>query len=364
MKLVVNKDVILEALQNVQSIVGTRTTLPVLYNVYWRADKEKLALTATDLEVSVRTSAEAKISRTGGTTLPARRVFSILRELPANEIEIDVDEKDVATIQAGSSKFKIIGISEEEFPSLPKLGGDRSFQLDQGQFKRMLMAVHYAASNDESRAILNGVLLAFRGEKLTMVATDGRRMAHYSMDLEFPREQEGDWVVPSKTVNELLKTLKDEGPLKLSVGENQVVFEFGTMQIFSKLIEGTYPNFRQVIPAQCEERIPIEREALLNAVRRVSLLVNDKANPISFKFAKNQLVITGTAQDVGEAEERLPVKYAGKEISISFNPEFVMDPLKNLSSDEVALEVTDELSPGVLKSDTPFLYVLMPMRVR
>ena len=364
MKLLINKDVILDGLAKVQSIVGSRTTLPILYNVYWKADKEKLKLTATDLEISVQTDVEAKISRTGGTTLPAKKLYSILGALPANEIEIDVDEKDNAAIKCGASYFKIIGISEEEFPSLPKFQGQRSFVVDQGHMKRMLMATHFAASTDEARAILNGVLVSFRGEKLSIVATDGRRMAHYTMDVEFPKESEGDWVVPSKTVGELLKTLKDEGPLKIQVSENQIAFEFGTMLIYSKLIEGTYPNFRQVIPTSCEERISIEREALLSAVHRVSLLVSDKASPITLTFSKNRLEIVGIAQDVGEANESLPIKYSGKEITISFNPDFLMDPLKNLSCDEVALELTDELSPGVLKADTPFLYVLMPMRVR
>lgn len=364
MKLVVNKDVILDGLSRVQSIVGSRTTLPILYNVFWRADKDQLTLMATDLEVTVRTTVDSKISRTGGTTLPARKIYSILSALPANEIEIDVDEKDVASIRAGASFFKIIGISEEEFPALPKFQGTRSFILDQGHFKRMLLATHYAASSDESRAILNGVLVSFRGEKLTIVATDGRRMAHYTMDMEFPKESEGDWVIPSKTVGELLKTLKDEGSLKIQVSDNQIAFEFGTMLIYSKLIEGTYPNFRQVIPTSCEERISIERESLLRAVHRVSLLVSDKASPVTLTFSKNKLVVQGVAQDIGEASDSLPIKYAGKEISISFNPDFMLEPLKNLSCDEVALELTDELSPGVLKADTPFLYVLMPMRVR
>jgi DNA polymerase-3 subunit beta len=305
-----------------------------------------------------------KISRTGGTTLPAKKLYNILSALPHNEIEIDVDEKDVASIKAGASHFKLIGISEEEFPALPKFQGQRNFTLDQGHVKRMLLATNYAASNDEARAILNGVLMSFRGDKLSIVATDGRRMAHYTLDMEVPKDSECDLVIPSKTVGELLKTLKDEGALEVRVGENQIAFKFGAVEIYSKLIEGTYPNFRQVIPSSCEERISIERESLLSAVHRVSLLVSDKASPITLTFSKNHLEIKGIAQDVGEAEETLPVKYSGKEIAISFNPEFLMDPLKNLSSDEVALELTDELSPGVVKADTPFLYVLMPMRVR
>ena len=378
MKLIVNKDVILDGLQKVQSVVGSRTTLPILYNVCWKTEKDQVTLTATDLELTVRTeikiakgpdaakseSSALKISRTGGTTLPARKLYSIIAALPVSEIEIDVSDKDVATIRAGASKFSIIGISEDEFPALQKFKEKKTFKLDQGHLKRMLLATNYAASADESRAILNGVLLSFRGEKLTVVATDGRRMAHYELEMDIPKESEGDWVVPSKAVAELLRTLKDEGPLEIQVSDNQISFEFDTLLIVSKLIEGTYPNFRQVIPGSCEERISIPREELLSAVYRVSLLVSDKSNPITLSFKKNKLEVNGVAQDVGDAEDSVTIKYTGKEITISFNPDFLMDPLKNLTCEEVALELTDELSPGVLKGDTPFLYVLMPMRVR
>ncbi len=364
MKLAVNKDVMLEGLQKVQSIVGSRTTLPILYNVYLKADKERLSLAATDLEVSVRTSVEAKVTRPGGTTLPARRVFSIFRELAVNEIELDVDDKDVAVIRAGSSQFRIIGISEDEFPPLPTFSGGRQYILEQETFKRMLACTHFAASSDESRYILNGVLLSFRAGKLTVVATDGRRMAHFEQEVEFAKESEGDWVVPSKAVNELLKTLQDKGTVKIHVTENQAAFEFDDMLVITKLLEGTYPNFKQVIPSHCEERITLEKESLQAAVRRVALLVSDKSNSITLSFSKNKLVISAVSPEVGEATESLPVKYAGKDMSVSFNPDFLLEPLRNVAGDEVSLELSDELSPGVLKSNQPFLYVLMPMRVK
>lgn len=364
MKLVVNKDVMLEGLQKVQSIVGSRTTLPILYNVYMKADKDRMVLAATDLEVSVRTSVEAKVTRQGGTTLPARRVFSIFRELPAAEIEMDVDDKDTATIRAGSSVFKIIGISEDEFPPLSNFQGGRQYVLEQETFKRMLACTHFAASSDESRYILNGVLLSFRGGKLTVVATDGRRMAHFEQEVEILKDTEGDWVVPSKAVNELLKNLGDKGTVKIHVTENQAAFEFDNLLVITKLLEGTYPNFKQVIPAHCEERVTLERESLLNAIRRVALLVSDKSNSITLAFGKDNLEVSALAADVGEAKEKVAIKYRGKEMSISFNPEFLLDPLRNLTADSVSMELSDELSPGVLRCEKPFLYVIMPMRVK
>ena len=364
MKLVVNKDVLLDGLQKVQAIVATRSTLPVLYNVLLRAEKDRLWLTATDLEVTVRTSLEAKVSRTGGTTLPARRLFSICRELPANEIEMDVDDKDVASVRAGASFFKIIGISEDEFPPLPKFQGNRSYRLEQKLLKTMLAATHYAASGDASRPVLCGVLASFRDGKFNLVATDGRRMAMWEHEMAVAKDAEGNCIIPAKTVGELLRSLGEEGEVTLQAAENQVAFEFGSMLIMSKLIDAAYPNFRQVIPTDHGERIVLEREALQNAVRRVALLLSDKSNSVTLTFGKDTLEISASAADVGEAKEKMDIKYRGKEIAIAFNPDYLLDPLKTLGSDEVSLEVTNELSPAVMRCDKPFIYVIMPMRVK
>jgi len=363
MKLVTSKEHILEGLQKVQSGISARSTLPILNNVHLRTEGGKLELTATDLEVSVQTTCDAKINREGGTTLPARRLFSIIKELPLSDIEISVDDKDVATIKSGSSVFKIIGISEEEFPPVPEFEGHRTFSLEQATFKKMLAATHYAASTEESRYILNGVLLSFRDDKLTVVATDGRRMALYEHAMEFSEQSAGELVIPNKTINELIKTLGVEGNIKIMASENQAAFAFDNMHIITKLVDGTFPNFRQVIPSQCEERVSIERESLLTSIRRVSL-VSDKTSSVTLSFEKNQVNISSISAEVGEASESVAIKYSGKAIAIAFNPDFIMDCLRNLTSDEVAIEFSDELSPGVLKCDAPFLYVLMPMRIR
>lgn len=363
MKFKVNKDAILESLQKVQSIVSTRTTLPILSNILFNAEKEKLWITATDLEVSVRTGVAAEVVKTGATTIPARKAFSIFRELPASEIELETDDKDITTIRCGASFFKINGISEDEFPPLPKFEGGKNYTLDQGTFKEMLRNTNYATSKDETRYVLNGVLLSFKGDKLAVVATDGRRMALYEQEIEFPKGSEADFILPFKTVDELLKTLHDEGSLKIQGTENQIAFEFDDMSIVSKLVEGTYPNFRQVIPAQSEERLTIERESLLTAVRRVAILASEKTNSVKLTFAKNKIEVSVITPEIGEARETMPVNYAGKQITVAFNPEFLMDPLRTLTGDEVYLEITDDLSPGVIKSNIPFLYVLMPMRI-
>jgi len=363
MKIKVTKADLLEGLQTVQNVVSIRSTLPILSNVLLTAEKGRVLLTTSDLDVTVRCAIEADVAKTGATTLPARRLSSIIRELPDSAIEIEIDDRDVATVQCSSSFFKIIGLSEDEFPPVPKADGKFSYQLDQGGFREMLRKCSYAASGDETRFVLNGVLLSFKGGKLAMVATDGRRLALVEHEVEFPKDAEKEMILPSKAVNELLHTLEDEGPLKVTAKDNQILFEYGNVLLASKLIDGTYPNYKQVIPAQCEERVTVERELLLTALKRVSLVTTDKSNACKLSFAKNKVIVTMTTPDVGEARETIPIKYSGKELNVAFNPEYMMDPLRNLSNDEVYLEMTDELSPGVMKCDIPFLYVLMPMRV-
>jgi DNA polymerase-3 subunit beta len=226
-----------------------------------------------------------------------------------------------------------------------------------------LRKTSYAISTDETRYVLNGILFSFKDNALTMVATDGRRLAMVEQELEFPQSQEGDIIVPTKAVNELSRLLGDSGVVTIKVTGSQVGFDLGDGLLVSKLIDGNYPNYRQVIPGEAKERIPIEREAFLRAISRVSLLATDKSNSVKFIFTSGQVEIVASSPDVGEARETLAVNYKGANLTIAFNPEFAMAPLRNLSTDEVHLHLIDEISPGVVRSGTSFLYVLMPMRV-
>src|SRR5207237_80407 len=285
MKFSATKEKILEGLQQVQNVVSTRTTLPILSNVLLQAKEGTVNLTTTDLDVGVRGGFEAKVDKTGATTLPARRLFTIIRELPSSEISVEVDGKNAASIRSGQSFFKILGLPEEEFPPLPKFENAKVVTMRQKDLHDGLRKTAYAISTDETRYVLNGVLFSFKENKLTLVATDGRRLA------------------------------------------------------------------------------TLERETFLNSLRRVSLLASDKSNSIKLNFSKNNIEITANTPEVGEARESLPVAYKGRDFAIAFNPEFLMAPLRNLTEDEVFFDLIDEMSPGVLKIQTPFLYVLMPMRV-
>jgi DNA polymerase-3 subunit beta len=363
MKFSVTKEKLLEGLQQVQNVVSTRTTLPILSNVLLQADSSEVHLTTTDLDVGVRGSCEAQVDKEGATTLPARRLFNIVRELPSSEIQFDVDGKNAASIRSGQSFFKILGLPEEEFPPLPKFEDAKIVTIRQKDLRDGLRKTSYAISTDETRYVLNGILFSFKDNKLTLVATDGRRLAMVEIELEFPRSHEADIIIPTKAVTELQRLLTDDGDAKVSMGNGQIAFDLNKTLLVSKLIEGNYPNYRQVIPAEAKERVKLERETFLNSLRRVSLLASDKSNSIKLNFSKNNIDITANTPEVGEAKESLPVQYKGRDFSMAFNPEFLMAPLRALTEDEVFLDLIDEMSPGVLKIQTPFLYVLMPMRI-
>ncbi len=364
MKFIINKEQFVKGLQIVQSVIHAQHTTTILYNVLLEAQDNQLKITATDLSMSLQyVLDDVEVKVPGATTLHARRLLGLARELPGDKIEILVDDKNVAVLQSASSNYKIYGISAEEFQDIEFKETDKVLHLDQGVFREMLKKTVYAASTDESRRVLNGVLFSVDEQKLIVVATDGRRMALIEQEVEIPLEAKINVIIPTKTVNELIKVLDDEGSLKIQVTPDMMAFEREKITILSKLQEGNFPNYRQVIPSHCEEKVVLEREVFLAALRRVSQLSKEKSAPIKLTFKDNQLRVFTSVVDVGEAEEIMPIKYQGKEFNMGFNPDYLIDPLRNLVADEVYLEIMDDLSPAVLKCDIPFLYVMMPLRL-
>jgi len=328
MNLTITKEQILAGLQAVQNVVSTRTTLPILSNVLLRADKDRVEFTATDLDVTIACSVEATVKKSGAATVPVKKLFGIARELNGSEIDLEVDEKNICSVRCGSSFYKINGLSADEFPPLPK----------------------------------------FKDDKLTVVATDGRRLALVDEEVDLSEKSSGEFIVPKKAVDELQRLLQDAGDVEIRFGENQAAFSLKDDKGFdvllvTKLIEGNYPNYKQVIPSEAKERVPVVREEFLQALRRAEIMTSEKANSVKLTFGKNNLAITANSPEVGEARETLAVNYKGKELAIAFNPRYLIDALAALSEDEVFFELIDELSPGVLKINGPFLYVVMPMRL-
>lgn len=368
MNLTIAKDQLISGLQAVQNIVGSRTTLPILSNVLLKAEGDCLELTATDLDVSVSCSVEAKVKKSGSTTIPVKKFFGIARELSSQDLELSTDEKNVTSLSAGSSFYKIRGLAAEEFPPIPSIGDDRMVSLPQEKIRGMMKKTSFATSSDESRYVLNGIFVSIKDNKLTMVATDGRRLALVDEEVDIPDAAVGEYIIPSKAINELNRLLTDAGDVELRLGDNQasmiLLSEKGPkVNITTKLIEGNYPNYRQVIPSEVKERVTLGREELLHALKRAEIMTSDKANSVKMAFTTNNLSITANSPDVGEARESIAINYKGPDITVAFNPGYMIEPLNALTDDEIFFELIDELSPGVMKINGPFLYVVMPMRL-
>jgi len=368
MNLTIAKDQILIGLQAVQNVVSTRTTLPILSNVLMRAEGDRVEFTATDLDVTVACKVEAKVKKAGSTTMPVKKLFNIVREMGGNEMDLETDDKNITSVQCNSSFYKIHGLGADEFPPLPKFKDDKKVSLPQETVKAMMRKTSFAVSTDESRYVLNGIFISLKDHKMTMVATDGRRLALVDEEVDVAEKSSGEFIVPAKAVSELNRLLQDTGDVEIKFGDNQASFALKddkgfSVLVITKLIEGNYPNYRQVIPAEVKERVPLGREEFLQALRRAEIMTSEKANSVKLTFGKNNLAITANTPEVGEARETLAVNYKGKEIAIAFNPRYLIDPLNALTEDEVFFELIDELSPGVLKINGPFLYVVMPMRL-
>src|SRR6266542_3129360 len=337
MNLSIAKDQLLAGLQSVQNVVSTRTTLPILSNVLLRAEEGRLEFTATDLDVTVSSSVEATVKKSGATTIPVKKLFGIARELASAEIELEVDDKNVSALRSGSSFFKIRGLGAEEYPPMPKFKEDKKVSLPQEKIKGMLKKTSFAISTDESRYVLNGIFFSLKEHKLTMVATDGRRLALVDEEVDIPDNSSGEFIVPAKAVNELNRLLQDKGEMEITFSENQAAFTLkddkghGTL-VITKLIEGNYPNYRQVIPAEARERVTLLRDEFLHALRRAEIMTSEKQNSVKLNFTKNNLAITANSPDVGEARESMAINYKGKDMAIAFNPGYVIDPVVGTGS--------------------------------
>ena len=373
MKFKINRDHFSNGLTQVLNVVGSKAAMPILSNVLIEAEKDQISLTTTNLDLGIRCKIKADVKEGGAVTLPVRRLATIVRELPNVDVSLDSSASHQVKLASGGSNFRIMGLGPEEFPRLPDSGDDKTFTLEQGELASMLGNVAYAQSTDETRYILNGVYYNFRDGKLTLVATDGRRLALVSKEIPVPTASAGAIILPAKTVTELLRLLGKGDKIRIAFNERRAAFQIETgkdssglvdnIYLFSKVVEGNYPNYQQVIPKETHQRIKLERELFLQCVHRAALVTSEKSNSVKIKLSSNLLEITAASPDFGEAHESMAISYSGPELQVAFNPQFVMDPLRALTKDEVFFELKDEVSPGVFKTLESFVCVIMPVRL-
>ncbi len=373
MKFKINRDHFSNGLAQVLNVVGSKAAMPILSNVLIEADKDGISLTTTNLDLGIRCKIKAEVKEGGSVTLPVKRLATIVRELPNVDVSFDSTANHQVKIASGGSNFRIMGLGAEEFPKLPDSGDDKNYSLDQGELATMLGNVAYAQSTDETRYILNGVYFNFKDGKLTLVATDGRRLALVGKELTVPAASAGAIILPAKTVAELLRLLGKGEKVRIAFNERRAAFQIDTgkeaggltdsIYLFSKVVEGNYPNYQQVIPKETHQRIKLERELFLQCVHRAALVTSEKSNSVKIKLTANLLEITASSPDFGEAHESMAISYSGPDLQVAFNPQFVMDPLRALTKDEVFFELKDEVSPGVFKTLESFVCVIMPVRL-
>lgn len=362
MKVKCQRNELFNGLQQIQSIVSNKTTLPILSNVLIETSDNEITFTSTDLEVGLKLQVPATVIEKGITTLPAKKMFSIVKELIEDEIELDVSDH-VTSIYSGSAFFKVIGLPSVDFPALPKLDPKSKIQIDQKDLKALLKNTVFSASKDTTRYVLNGVLFSFHDQKLIAVGTDGRRLAYMDRQIDVGSFDE-DIIIPTKAVMEVLRLIKDDGePAEIYILDNQVAFKINKTMLMSRLIEGRFPNYKQIIPEKLKINLDINREEILSALKRVAVMTTDRSNSIRVDLIHNAIRITAQSPDFGEAKEEVPIAYQGEELSISFNPAYLIDALRNLDEENITLSFNDSLSPGVISTDQGFQYIIMPMRV-
>lgn len=367
MKFTVIRSRFLELLSSVQSVVPNKPSLQIISNAMFEASESgSITLTATDLDLSVRAtlSTDVQVDQPGSTTLPVRKIVEILRMAPEGEVSFDIGEDDIARVITPAAKYRVIGMKTHQFPVIKEPSENNVFTIDRAIFREMLRKTSYAASTDETRRVLTGVCLRFRDNKLTMVATDGKRLSLVEQEIEFPAESACEMILPPKAVAELSRLLGGEGTMKIVGQPGQIMFDCGTFRFYSKLIEGVYVSYEAVIPASCDERVTVNRNELISAIQRVAIMSNDKSHAVRLAFSDGSLTLSANNTEAGEASDVLPIKYAGRALSANYNPTYIMDCIRNLDTEEITFELNEGTGPAVLKSDgVPFLCVVMPLRI-
>ena len=375
MELTVGKAELQKELQLCQGVVEKRSTIPILSNVLLKAADGRLQIAATDLDVTIVSSTGARVTTPGGVTVEAKRLFDVVRSLPDEDVHLSTQENNSVQIEAGTAKFRLLGLPAEDYPTLPTVNVTDAFTLPLQELKTMVGKVKFAITHEETRFQLNGALLKVQPSKMEMVATDGHRMAL----INFPQgsgsgKKKGTdltILIPRKALDEILRLeASQDGNVRFGVSENQLYFEAGERRLMARMIDVNFPNYMEVISRDNDRHVMVDRERLLSTIRRVSLVANERTRAVRFDFAPGKLTVSSTNPELGDARETVPIDYAGNPFFVGLNAAYVTDFLSAVETPSVSLDLKDENSqcigrPATTSEDLPYdyLYVVMPMRL-
>ena len=372
MKFVISTQELNYLLNKCYNVVAQKATIPILSNFLIEAKGGELVVTSTDLIVGIRCFIEAKILEEGATTLPAKKLVQLVRELTAVNVEVTSNASEITEIVADSSRFKLNGMNKSEFPSLPDIAEATQFKIKQGELKDMLFRTAFAVSREDNRYALTGVFMHVNNGSAAFSGTDGKRLARAHLPVTLDASFTGGYIIPLKAVEEILKNLEEDGEATVYLMTDKIAVEANNTMIITKLLSGEYPDISRVIPENSEAVLSLHREEMMSLLRQVSLFAAEANHSVRFTFSDGELRLTANAMEVGEGKVSMPVNYHGPKMEIAFNPAFFLDILRHSKSETVTMGVTDAYNPGVITDNeipaaavpkaSP-LFVLMPMRL-
>ena len=373
MKFTVTTENLLEGLRHVMNAVSGKPVIPILNNILFEARNDQLTLTTYDTEMRIKTAVSALVEEEGAVTIQAKKFNEIISRLPAGDVNFacENDAPDNIRLSCGNAKYTLRGVPAADFPAADPFVEDWAFAIGGKELIDGLVKVVYARSDDETRKALNGILFSLRAGVRTIAATDGRRLALVESPIataegaEAPALPDGEFIMPYKVVAELIKSLDQSKTVMVHLTKAMAVFETGSTTIMSKLVEQTYPNYRSVIPASFHHEVVIPRALFLDVLKRISPVIfssGDNAGSVKLDIVEGNMTISASSSEFGDASENIAIELKGEPISISFNPNYLADPIKSLACNEFILKFNDAVTPVELTGDTGFIYILMPMR--
>jgi DNA polymerase-3 subunit beta len=367
MKVRVNQEKLSKLLSLVTGVVPTTSSIPVLSNLLLETEGDKIKISATDLDISVISLLECEVSKQGSITVAARRVQEIVRELPGDEVDLEADGTRI-TITSGRANFKVMGMEKDQFPKIADLEREERITLSSEALDKMIRRSVYSVAKDDTRPVLSGVLWELSSDGIAMVGTDGHRLARMAISGDFGIKAEMGVIIPPKALNQVLRLLAGEEQVGISIDKAFVGFFVGDTIVYTRRIEGTFPNYKQVIPKNNENVLVADRDDLMSAARRVSLLADSKTHKIKMNLSKDRIKLTASTPDLGEAEEEIPATYTGEDMVIGYNASYIVDVLKNAESDDIRFELGTAVGASILKPATEpdeesYVCLVMPLRL-